>query len=55
MDLNAVRETVGTKAKGRISKWVFKENKAHQIFQKTNISYPRPPPPETHSCVHTRG
>ena len=31
---------VGNKAKGRISKWVFQESKAHQIFQKTNISYP---------------
>ena len=30
---------VGNKAKGRISKRVFQENKAHQIFQKTNISY----------------
>ena len=28
------------KAKGWISKQVFQENKAHQIFQKTNISYP---------------
>ena len=32
--------TVGDKAKGRISKRVFQENKARQIFQKTNISYP---------------
>ena len=31
---------VGNKAKGRISKWVFQENKARQIFQKTNIFYP---------------
>ena len=30
---------VGNKAKGRISKRVFQENKARQIFQKTNISY----------------
>ena len=29
-------------AKGRISKRVFQENKARQIFKKTNIS---PPPP----------
>ena len=28
------------KAKGRISKRVFQENKARQIFRKTNISYP---------------
>ena len=31
---------VGNKAKGRISKRVFQENKACQIFRKTNISYP---------------
>ena len=31
---------VGNKAKGRISKWMFQENKAGQIFRKTNISYP---------------
>ena len=31
---------VGNKAKGRFSKWVFQENKARQIFQKTNITYP---------------
>ena len=30
---------VGDKAKGRISKRVFQENKARQISQKTNISY----------------
>ena len=30
----------GNKAKGRISKRAFQENKAPQIFQKTNISYP---------------
>ena len=28
------------KAKGRISKRVFQENKARQVFRKTNISYP---------------
>ena len=33
-------KVVGNKAKGRISKQVFQENKAHQIFRKTNISYP---------------
>ena len=32
-------ELVGNKAKGRISERVFQENKAHQIFGKTNISY----------------
>ena len=31
---------VGNTAKGRISKRVFQENKARQIFRKTNISYP---------------
>ena len=31
---------VGNMAKGRISKRVFQENKARQIFQKTNHSYP---------------
>ena len=29
----------GNKAKWRISKWVFQENKACQIFRKTNISH----------------
>ena len=28
------------KAKGRISKRMFQENKARQIFRKTNVSYP---------------
>ena len=32
-------QLVGNKAKGRISKQVFQENKARQIFRKTNISY----------------
>ena len=31
---------VGNKAKGRVWKRVFKENKARQIFRKMNISYP---------------
>ena len=31
---------VGNKAKRRISKRVFQENKARQIFGKMNISYP---------------
>ena len=31
---------VGIKVKGWISKRVFQENKARQIFRKTNISYP---------------
>ena len=37
---------VGNKAKGQMSKQMFQENKAHQIFPKTNISYVR---------VRTRG
>ena len=32
--------TIGNKAKGRISKQVFQEKKARQIFRKTNILYP---------------
>ena len=32
-------QLVGNKAKGRISKRVFQENNARQIFRKTNISY----------------
>ena len=33
-------DLVGNKAKGHTSKRVFQENKARQIFRKTNISYP---------------
>ena len=32
-------KVVGNKAKGRISKRMFQENKVRQIFRKTNISY----------------
>ena len=32
-------QLAGNKAKGRISKGVFQENKARQIFRKTNISF----------------
>ena len=32
---------VGNKAKGQISKRVFQESKARQIFRKTNNSYPK--------------
>ena len=32
--------TVGNEPKGWISKRVFQENKARQLFRKTNISYP---------------
>ena len=35
-----LNNNVGNKAKGLISKRVFQENKARQIFRKTNISYP---------------
>ena len=42
--LNLIRVRIellaGKKAKGWISKRVFQENKARQIFSKTNISYP---------------
>ena len=42
--LNGLRyakcKIIGNKAKGRISKRVFQENKARQVFRKTNISYP---------------
>ena len=37
---------VGNKAKGRISKRVFRENKARQIFRKKE----RFLPPDTHKC-----
>ena len=40
MKVSSSSEIVGDKAKGRISKRVFEENKARQIFQKTNIFYP---------------
>ena len=35
--VNLISENVGNKAKGRISKRVFQENKARQIFRITNI------------------
>ena len=38
--LDLIWEFVGNKAKDWISKRVFQENKARQIFRKTNISYP---------------
>ena len=37
---NIAKHFVGNKAKGRISKRVFQENKGSQIFRKMNISYP---------------
>ena len=33
-------QVLGDKAKRRISKRVFQENKARQIFRRTNIPYP---------------
>ena len=42
-------EIVGNKAKGRISKRVFQENNARQIFRKNEHS--PPPPPDTHTYV----
>ena len=30
--VNILKQCVGNKAKGQISKWVFQENKARQIF-----------------------
>ena len=41
---------VGNNAKGRISKRVFQENKACQIFRKMNISYPLII--STRTCAH---
>ena len=41
---------VGNKSKGRISKRVFQENRACQIFRKTNISYP-----DMHTYVRVSG
>ena len=36
---NPILKIVGNKVKGRISKRVFRESKARQNFQKTNIAY----------------
>ena len=36
----SAKQFFGNKAKGRISKGVFQENKARKMFLKTNISYP---------------
>ena len=33
-----LEQSMGNKAKGRISKRVFQQNKARQIFRKMNIS-----------------
>ena len=42
---------VGNKAKGPISKREFEENRACQIFRKTDISYPL----DTHTYVYVSG
>ena len=39
-ELLDIEVIVSNNPKGRISKRVFQENKARQIFRKTNISYP---------------
>ena len=48
-NLQRKEQLVGNKAKGRISKRVFQEDKARQIFRKTNISYPLI---RTRTCVY---
>ena len=45
-------QIIGNKAKGRISKRVFQENKARQIFRKTNIYYPLL---RTRTCAYQKG
>ena len=47
---NNYLQVVGNKAKGQISKWVFQENKAHQVFRKTNIFYPLVPKSTSAKC-----
>ena len=39
-DIGLSKIIVGNKQKEQISKQALQENKAHQIFRKTNISYP---------------
>ena len=46
-NLTPYSQIAGNKAKGRISKQVFQENKARQILRKTNISCPLI---RTHTC-----
>ena len=64
MPSNLQENIVGNKAKGRILKRVFQENKAHQTFRKINISYPliytrtknkHLLPPDTHTYVSVSG
>ena len=47
---NRLPKFVGNKANGRILKRRLQENKARQIFRKSNISYPL-----THVRVRIRG
>ena len=49
--LSGNHDFVGNKAKGRISKRVFEENKERQIFRKTNIFLP----PDTHMYAYVSG
>ena len=51
LKLNKVRKRyfVDNKAKVQISRWRQQENKARQIFRKTNISYPLM---RTRTCVY---
>ena len=50
-----ISKFVGNKTKGRISKRLFQENKARQIFRKRNISYPliRTPMRDSSFCLIT--
>ena len=47
--LYRILDFVGNKPKGRISKRMFEENKARQIFRKMNISNPLI---HTHTCAY---
>ena len=49
VQLDEVSQCVGNKAKGRNSKWMFKENKARRISRKTNIF---PPLMRTRTCAY---
>ena len=52
VQLDEVSQCVGNKAKGRNSKWMFKENKARRISRKTNIF---PPLMRTRTCAYQGG
>ena len=51
-DFGLTGNIADNKAKGRISKQVLQEGKAHQIFRKTNISYTRI---RRRTCLRIRG